>query len=168
MVDQSSNLKKQKSSGKKKDSLKLDKLNLELKEKNDKLMRCYADLQNLQKRMEKELILREDEVRRKYLSELIEVSELLKKALEDNNPKEGLKLILQNIEKFFNVEKIKHIECMGKKFDHSLHHAITTVEKDDCEENIVVEEVKKGYLVNDKLLRPSQVIVTKKKENTLG
>lgn len=168
MVDQSSNLKKQKSSGKKKDSQKLDKQNLELKEKNDKLMRCYADLQNLQKRMEKELILREDEVRRKYLYELIEVNELLKKALEDNNPKEGLKLILQNIEKFFNVEKIKHIDCMGKKFDHNLHHAITTVEKDDCEENIIVEEVKKGYLVDDKLLRPSQVIVTKKKENTLG
>ena len=168
MADKSSNLKKQKSTVKKKDTQQLEKLNLELKEKNDKLMRCYADLQNLQKRMEKELILREDEVRKKYISELIEVNELLKKALEDNNPKEGLKLILQNIEKFFNVEKITHIDCMGKKFDHNLHHAITTVEKDDCEENIIVEEVKRGYLVDDKLLRPSQVIVTKKKENTLG
>lgn len=161
MVEESSNPKKEKSTTKKR-----DKLNQELKEKNDKLMRCYADLQNLQKRMEKELILKEDEVRRKYLSEVIDINELLKKAIEDNNPKEGLKLILQNIENFFNAEKIKCIDCMGKKFDHNLHHAIITVEKNDCDENTIIEEVKKGYLVNDKLLRPSQVIVSKKKENT--
>ncbi len=163
MVEESSNPKKEKSTSKKR-----DKLNQELKEKNDKLMRCYADLQNLQKRMEKELILKEDEVRRKYLSEIIDINELLKKAIEDNNPKEGLKLILQNIENFFNSEKIKCIDCMGKKFDHNLHHAIITVEKNDCDENTIIEEVKKGYLVNDKLLRPSQVIVSKKKENTEG
>jgi molecular chaperone GrpE len=161
MVEESSNPKKEKSTSKKR-----DKLNQELKEKNDKLMRCYADLQNLQKRMEKELILKEDEVRRKYLSEIIDINELLKKAIEDNNPKEGLKLILQNIENFFDSEKIKCIDCMGKKFDHNLHHAIITVEKNDCDENTIIEEVKKGYLVNDKLLRPSQVIVSKKKENT--
>ena len=164
MVEQSSDPKKGKSASKK----KIEKLNQELKEKNDKLMRCYADLQNLHKRTEKELILREDEVRRKYLSELIEVNELLKKAFEDKNPKEGLKLILQNIENFFNAEKIKRIDCLGKKFDHNLHHAIITVEKNDCDENIIIEEVKKGYTVNDKLLRPSQVIVSKKKEKTEG
>jgi molecular chaperone GrpE len=164
MVEQPSDPKKEKSASKK----KIEKLNQELKEKNDKLLRCYADLQNLQKRTEKELILREDEVRRKYLSELIEVNELLKKAFEDKNPKEGLKLILQNIENFFNAEKIKSIDCLGKKFDHNLHHAIITVEKNDCDENTIIEEVKKGYLVNDKLLRPSQVIVSKKKEKTEG
>ena len=164
MGEQSSDPKKEKSTSKK----KIDRLNQELKEKNDRLMRCYADLQNLQKRTEKELVLRQDEVRRKYLSELIDINELLKKAIEDNNPKEGLKLILQNIENFFNAEKIKCIDCLGKKFDHNLHHAIITVEKNDCDENTIIEEVKKGYIVNDKLLRHSQVVVSKKKENTKG
>jgi len=54
---------------------------------------------------------------------------------------------------------------MGKKFDHNLHHAINTVEDDDCESETIVEEVKKGYMINDKVLRPSHVIVAKKKEN---
>ena len=51
---------------------------------------------------------------------------------------------------------------MGKRFDHNLHHAITTIEKDDCEDDIIIEEVKKGYMINEKILRPSHVIVSKK------
>ena len=61
----------------------LKKLELELKEKDDKLLRSYADLQNYQKRMEKELQLKEQETKKKYISELIDLKELLKKAFED-------------------------------------------------------------------------------------
>ena len=145
--------------------IKLKKTEKELKEKNDKLLRMCADLQNYQKRMEKELISREEEIKRKYLTELIDLNEILKKAYEDKNPKQGLKLILNNLEKFFEKEHIRYIDCMGKSFDHGLHHAVTTVEKNDCENDTIVEEIKKGYMIGDRLLRPSQVIVTKKKEN---
>jgi molecular chaperone GrpE len=158
-----------KSTGKKKnsDSLKkeFNKLKQELKEKEDKLLRSYADLQNYQKRMEKELQIKEEETKKKYLSELIDLHELLKKAFEDNDPKEGLKLMINNMEKFFEKEQIKSIDCVGEKFDHNLHHAVTTIEKEDCENETIIEEVKKGYMMNDKLLRPSHVIVAKKKEN---
>ena len=158
-----------KSTGKKKDSNSLKKeikkLKQKLKEKEEKLLRSYANLQNYQKRMEKELEIKEEETKKKYLSELLDFNELLKKAYEDNDPKEGLKLIINNIENFFEKEQIKSIDCMGEKFDHNLHHAVTTIEKDDCEDETIVEEVKKGYIINDKLLRPSQVIVSKKKMN---
>jgi molecular chaperone GrpE len=143
---------------------KIKQLKQELKEKNDKLLQSIADFQNYQKRMEKELQHREDDSKKKYLSELIDINELIKKAYEDNSPKEALKLILHNLNSFFEKEQIKCIDCVGKTFNHNLHHAISTVEKEDCENEIVVEEIKKGYLVDDKLLRPSQVIVTKKKE----
>jgi len=148
------------------DSLKkeIKKLQLELKEKEDKLLRSYADLQNYQKRMEKELQIKEEETKKKYISELIDFNELLKKAYEDNDPKNGLKLMLNNIENFFEKEQIKSINCVGEKFNHNLHHAVTTIEKNDCEDEIIVEEVKKGYMINNKLLRPSHVIVAKKKE----
>jgi molecular chaperone GrpE len=140
------------------------KLQQQLNEKNGKLLRTCADLQNYQKRTLKEIQQREDEIKHKYLSELLEIKELLLKAYEDNNPKQGLKLILQNLEKFFEKEQIKCIECLGKSFDYNLHHAITTIEKDTCEDNTIIEEVKKGYLIKDKVLRPSQVIVVKNKE----
>jgi len=158
--------KKREDSDKKTDSLKKDikRLKKELKEKEEKLLRSYADLQNYQKRMEKELSLRDEEAKRKYLSELIDINELLKKAYEDENPKDGLKLMINNIENFFEKEQIKYIDCVGKKFDHNFHHAVSIINKDDCEDEIVVEEVKKGYMVNEKLLRPSQVIVVKKEK----
>ncbi len=142
----------------------IDQLRDELKENKDQLLRRIADFQNYQKRMEKELILRENETKKKYLSELMDINELLKKAYEDINPKEGLKLIIENIKKFFEKEQLKYIECVGKKFDHNLHHAISTIEKDNCDDDVIIEEVKKGYMMDDKLLRPSHVIVAKKKE----
>ena len=159
MAKSKSTIKKKKSS-----SQSLANLKKELKEKEEKLIRSLADFQNYQKRMEKELILKEEETKKKYISELLDLYELLKKAHDDDNPKEGLKLLINNIESFMEKEQIKSIECVGQKFDHNYHHAVTTIEKEDCEDNTIVEEVKKGYIVNDKLLRPSHVIVSKKKD----
>jgi len=151
---------------------KIKKLNNEIKglkqeltDKNDKYLRSRADVENIQKRMDKELSSKIEEIRIKYLSEMIELHEILKKAYQDKNPKQGIELIINNLEKFFEKEEVKYIDCMGKSFNHELHHAITTCEKDDCESDTIIEEVKKGYMIGDKLLRPSQVIVAKKKEN---
>lgn len=141
----------------------IKKLKDELKEKDDKLLRSVAELQNYQKRMQKEIRSIREETKKKYLNEIIDLYELLNKAYEDNNPKKGLKLLLKNIENFFEKEQIKCIDCKGQDFDHNYHHAITTIEKKDCKDDTVVEEVKKGYLIGDKLLRPAHVIVAKNK-----
>ena len=167
MTDIKTIVKKKANTNKKKNiNLKkeMEKLNIEIKQKNDKLLRCIADFQNYQKRIEKELICRENEIKKKYLEELINLHELLEKANEDKNPKEGIKLLINNVEKFFEKEQIKPIKCIGKKFDHCIHHAITIIEKNNCEDNTVIEEVKKGYMLKDQLLRPSHVIVAKKVE----
>ena len=141
----------------------IKKLQTDVKDKNDKFLRTLADYQNYQKRMEKEAVSREEEVKKKYLFELLDFQELLKKAYADNDPKEGLKLLINNFNKFFEKEDVKYIECKGKPFDHTFHYAISTTEKNDCNDGTILEEVKKGYMIGDKLLRPSQVIVVKKK-----
>jgi len=137
----------------------------DLKEKEDRLLRSYADFQNYQKRAGKELQINKMELKKKYLTELIDVKELLTSAYEDNNPKKGLKLIINDLDGFLEREQIKYIDCIGKTFDHNIHHAVNIIEKNDCEDETIVEEVKKGYLLNDTLLRPSQVIVAKRNEN---
>ncbi|MBN1281234.1 MAG: nucleotide exchange factor GrpE [Candidatus Thermoplasmatota archaeon] len=144
----------------------LQQLRQELKEKNDKYLRALADYQNYEKRMEKELSCREEQLKKKYLTELLDFQELLKQAYADTSPKEGLKLLIQNFDKFFEKEGITYIECKGKPFDHTLHHALSVIEKDECTDGEIVEEVKKGYMLGEKLLRPSQVIVVKKKDET--
>ncbi len=143
----------------------IQNLKTNIKEKEDKLLRSYADLQNYQKRMQKELKINEDELKKKYLSEILDLKELLEKAMNDENPKEGLNLLLKNINIFLEKEEIKCIDCVGKKFDHNIHHAITTINKDSCEDDTIIEELKKGYMICDKLLRPSHVIVAKNNEN---
>jgi len=57
-----------------------------------------------------------------------------------------------------------YIDCIGKPFDHNLHHAVTAISVDGYEDNTVVDEIKKGYMIGEKLLRPSQVVVAKKKK----
>jgi molecular chaperone GrpE len=145
----------------KEENQKLKKL---LKEKDEKLIRNHADFQNFQKRMQKELIIKEEEIKKKYISEFIDIYELIVQAYEDKNSKNALKLIIKNIEIFLKNEKIQYINCIGEKFDHNIHHAISTIEKDDCDENVIINEIKKGYIIDNKLLRPSQVVVAKKKE----
>jgi molecular chaperone GrpE len=144
----------------------IQQLTTELDEKNDKYLRSLADYQNYQKRMEKELICREEELKKRYLLELLDFQELLKKAAEDTNPKEGLRHLISNFEKFFEKECVTYIDCKGKPFDHTCHHAVSLVETDDCHDDTIIDEVKKGYMIGDKLLRPSQVVVGKKKTNT--
>lgn len=140
-------------------------LNNELAEKNEKILRNLADLQNQQKRFQKELKHTQDETKKKYLLELLDLQELLNKAYEDDNPKEGLKLLLANINTFLEKENIQQIDCKGKPFDHSLHHAVTVIQDNSCEDNIIVDEIKKGYKQGDILLRPSHVVVAKNKES---
>jgi molecular chaperone GrpE len=144
----------------------IEQLNVEVKEKNDKYLRSLADYQNYQKRMEKESLFREEDIKKRYLCELLDFHELLKKAVEDTDPKEGLKRLIAAFEKFFEKECVTYIDCKGKPFDHAVHHAVSLVETDECDDETVLDEVKKGYMIGDKLLRPSQVIVGKKKTTT--
>ncbi|MDH7507010.1 MAG: nucleotide exchange factor GrpE [Candidatus Thermoplasmatota archaeon] len=140
----------------------IEKLKQELNEKNDKLLRSYADFQNYQKRVEKEIAFKEEEIRKKYLLEIIDLFELLQKAYENNNPKEGIKAILQNIKHLLDIEQVRVIDCLGKTFDHNCHYAVSVVEKNDCPDGLIVEEIKRGYKLGEKILRPSQVVVSKK------
>jgi len=141
-----------------------ERLKEELKNSRDKLLRSLADFQNYQKRIQKELQDVEEETKIKYLNEILDLYELLKKTYEDKNPKQALDLIIKNIESLLQNENITYIDCIGKPFDHNLHHAITTVNMDGYEDNIIIDEIKKGYMIGDKLLRPSQVVVVKKKQ----
>ena len=139
------------------------RLSIELKEKTEKYLRAVAELSNAQKRLEKEKQYHEELLRKKYLEVLLDFYDVLCKAYVDGDPKPGLKLLMANLEKFFDSEHVKPIVCVGQCFDPQYHHAITTVENENSQDNCIIEEVKKGYLCDEKVLRPSQVIVNKKK-----
>jgi len=138
------------------------KIKTEFDEEKNKFLRNIAELHNQIKRTEKNYLIEKNKIKKRYLIYIIDILELLKKAYKDKNSKIGIKLIINNIEDILKDEKVQYIDCIGKEFNHNLHHAISTVDKKDCLDNIVVEEIKKGYYLDKEILRPSQVIVQKK------
>ena len=79
---------------------------------------------------------------------------------------EGLELIHQSIISVLDRFEIKKIESIDQKFDHNFHQAMIEVENNDVEAGTVVQEMQSGYIMHDRLLRPSMVSVSKRLENS--
>ena len=162
---------------KEKASTEIDKdnesLDTKLKELNDKYLRLLAENQNLRKNhdQEKEDILKYGSFT--FAQQILTLTDNLDRAFQifkddEKFKNDEFKNILNGIEMiekelFGTLEKnsIKYIDCINKPFDPNLHQAIG--EKDsEKEPGIVIEEMQKGYLMHDRLLRPSMVYVSKK------
>jgi len=145
-----------------------DRLTAELQEMNNKYLRLYAEFENYKKRVNKD---KEELVKygnESLLYELLPVIDNLEMALvhASNNVSSGLvqgvEITLKELQKILEKFGLIAIEANNKPFDPLVHHAMTQNERDDIDEKIVVEEFRKGYMLRDKVLRPSLVAVSKK------
>ena len=137
-----------------------------LKALNDKYLRLYAEFDNYRKRVNKE----KEELTRygneSLLYELLPAIDNLELALKHAScdPKtgvvEGVEITLKELQRTLEKFGLARIESVGKKFDPSVHHAMVQVEREDMEEKMVAEELRAGYLLYDKVLRPSLVAVS--------
>lgn len=149
-----------------------ENLQKELAEQKEKYLRLYAEFENYKRMVQKEreeLINYSNEKLIKDLLPVIDNFELaIKHASGEESSKwiEGMKKGVENtLKEFFRIlEKygVKPIDSLGQPFNPEVHHAVTTVETEEKEENIVVEELRKGYFYKDKLLREPLVAVSKK------
>lgn len=135
----------------------------------DKLLRLHADFENFKKRNLKE---KEQFVKfatEGLIYELINILDNFERAFESANKMndfkslhQGVEMILKQIHQVLDKNEVKKIECVGRAFNPVQQEAIAHVETDKYAENIVVEEVQKGYLIQERLLRPAVVKVAKK------
>ena len=152
-------------------------LEKKIEELNDKLLRSLAENQNLRKIHEKE---REDLIKyssSSFAREILNLADNLERAfgLFKDNPKFksdefkdtmlGIELIEKELVNSFDKNGIKSFESVGKKFDPNFHQALNEVESEQ-EDGMVINEIQKGYMLNDRLLRPALVSISKKKTNT--
>jgi molecular chaperone GrpE len=154
----------------------LEILRQSLEEKKDLALKYYnqllclkAEFDNYRKRMEKEKTELIKFGNNDIVLQLIPILEDIEKAQavieEDKKIKHiiaGLKLIYNNLFAVLKKEGLKKQEVIGKIFDPNLHHAVMNVETDECEDNEILEELQKGYLLKDKVIRPAMVKVSKK------
>jgi molecular chaperone GrpE len=151
----------------KEEIIDLESLKKERDEYKDKYLRKLAEMDNFRKMLEREKEIELEKCKADIIKEFLEPYESLQKAIsslpEDN--REGLELILKQVKSIFEKFGLKEIEAKGKKFDPMLHEAIGVVNGE--EDNIVVEEYQRGYMLGDKILRHAKVLVSKKevKEN---
>ena len=147
-----------------------------IKELEDKLVRTFAEMENQRRRFEKEkdeafdyggftfakeaLNLIDNLARSKLIlesDETLKDTEALKKTIEHFD------IINKDLISIFTKNNIKSIDCLNKKLDPNMHQAMMEIEDDQKEPGTIVQEVQKGFMIKDRLLRPSLVGVSKKK-----
>jgi len=135
----------------------------------ERLLRVSADFENFKKRS-----FRETDDFRKYanellLLELLTVVDNMERAIQSTNSEnnaagcviEGVEMTLKALLKIFDKFSVKFIEAVGKPFDPNYHQAMMQEASDLYPENTIIREFQKGYLLHDRLLRPSMVVVSK-------
>lgn len=134
----------------------------------DKLLRTQAELENLRKRMERELQNVQKYAIEKFAKELVTVVDSLELGLQaavetDNVEKirEGIELTLKQLLTVLERFNIRPIDPLGEKFNPEYHQAMATEEVKGVEPDTVVKVFQKGYLLNDRLIRPAMVVVAK-------
>ena len=167
-----------KEKGKKKPKRKMIQLNQELEEERrlateykEHLQRLAADFENYRKRIEKE---REDFVKfskEDLIHELLPILDNFEMALHHvkntTEPKkiiEGIELVERQFHNILKKEGLQVIETKGKKFDPHIHEAIMHEETDKHPEGFIIEELRKGYILSGKVVRPAQVKISKRKK----
>ncbi|MDN5050042.1 nucleotide exchange factor GrpE [Aliarcobacter butzleri] len=148
---------------------KVARLESELKESEEKFLRAYADFENMKKRLEKEKYQAIDYASEKFAKDLLTPLDTLEMALNsakadvDANElleklKEGIELTLKNFVTTFEKHNITKVETDGE-FDPNVHNAVMQVDSAEHNSGQIVQELQKGYVLKDRLLRPSMVSI---------
>ena len=151
-----------------------------LKTIEDKLLRTLAEMENQRRRFEKE---RQEAFEfggfnfaRESLSLLDNIDRAITSFKNDDKLKDnkdldkiidGIEIIKKDLISIFKKSGIETIECINKKFDPNFHQAMLEIEDNTKQSGTVVQEIQKGYMMKDRLLRPSLVGVTKKREENI-
>jgi molecular chaperone GrpE len=157
----------------KKESELLKQENEELKQQvaelNDKFLRLYAEFENFKKRNAKERIEWFKTAAQDVIGDLLPVLDDFSRAIKqlENSKdtaavKEGVVLIQNKLQGLLESRGLKAMQAVGMEFNPDLHDAITEIEvKDETMKGKVVDEVVKGYYLNDKIIRHAKVVVGK-------
>ena len=157
--------------------IKEETLEEKFKTTQEKLLRTMAEMENQRRRFEKEKqeafefggfnfaaesLLLIDNIDRAIVS--FKNDESLKNNKDLNKIIDGIEIVKKDLVSIFKKNGIEAIECINKRFDPNFHQAMLELEDNTKEAGTVVQEIQKGYMMKNRLLRPSLVGVTKKIE----
>jgi molecular chaperone GrpE len=139
----------------------LEQLVNEVNDYKDKYYRAVAESENIKKRVERDKTQAIKFANEKFARDLLEILDDFENCLKvemDDDIRTGIELIYRGLLKTLEKNKVK--ECVYETFDPQIHEAISSVDSDQ-ESNTIVEIFRKGYMIEDKLLRPAMVSVSR-------
>jgi molecular chaperone GrpE len=143
-----------------------EELKAKVEEAENRILRLQADYENSRRRAKLDLAATEKYKSQSLITGLLPAIDNFERALQIEVDNEQTKSVLQGVEMVYRslldalkAEGAEQIEAVGKEFDPNLHQAIMQVEDANFDSNIVVEELQKGYILKDRVIRPSMVKV---------
>ena len=145
----------------------LEEREKEVADFKDRYLRLQAETENFKRRMREEKARDAQFANERLLKSILPMYENLGRALEaPNGPadslKQGVDMIFKEFTSTLEKEKVKPIPTVGESFDPSVHEALSQVESGDHDDQTVLQEVSRGFYINDRVLRPARVVITKK------
>ena len=144
---------------------KVDKLEEELKQSEDKYLRLYAEFENFKRRKNKEIETNNVYKSQKVITEILPSLDNLERALQVESDNEEIKSLLKGVEMVYegllNVlksEGVELIETENAQFDPNYHHAVMQEEDSEKESGAILDTFQKGYKLKDRVIRPAMVI----------
>lgn len=145
----------------------INQLKEELNQWKDKFLRKMAEFDNYKKRIQQDQIQLVKYANEKLIKDLLPIIDdfersltFSKDELKNNSILQGVEMVYNKLMKILSDYGLKKIEALNQPFDFNYHEALLQVPKDGVEPLTVIEEVEKGYLLNDKVIRHSKVIVS--------
>jgi molecular chaperone GrpE len=145
----------------------------EAQEYYERFLRCAAEMENLKKRLEKEKAELLQFANENLIKELLPVVDNLERALEHGRQleapaplMEGLELVHQGFLKALTRFGVIPISCVGQPFDPVFHNAVMQEETTEVEDCTILKELQKGYLLQNRLIRPAMVVVARNSQKT--
>jgi len=155
---------------------KVEKAEDDAKINYDRFLRVSAEFENYKKRTARET----DEFRKyaneSLINQILPVIDNLERAVQASKEKEknngplinGVVLTLNEIHKVLEKFNIKPFSSIGEAFDPNFHQAMMQADSDEHPDNTVLQELQRGYMIHNRLLRPAMVVVSKQKEKSTG
>ena len=142
---------------------KVEKLEQEKVSMYEKVLSYAADFENYKKQARREQLDFKRFANQELLQEIITIVDSIKEIPEYSNDGiaiEGVNMILKEIMRIFKKFNVEPIDAVGKQFNPELHHAMSLEETDKHPNNTILSELQSGYMIHDRLLRPSMVVVS--------
>jgi molecular chaperone GrpE len=153
--------------------VELEDARQEAREYRDKYLRALAELENQKKRVKREWEKHTQYANERLIYDILPILDNFERGIEASKLShdfeglaEGVEIIYRQLQELLEKEGVRQFESLGEVFDPHKHDAVLTIESDEHPPDTIIDEIERGYVMGDKVLRPARVSVSRERSNS--